>query len=411
MRQDKVYRIGTHRALAPEQTLERVQPWLEHMGITRVADVTGLDRVGVPVYTACRPQSRSISVSQGKGLEPGAAKVSAIMESVETWHAERIATPTRYGSVNKLDTQVPLADYKHLPRSTAKPLASDQSISWVAGKNLLDNKTLWVPLEMVSTDYTLPLAKDSGHFAANTNGLASGNTLTEAICHALYEVIERDAEALWKQQPLRKQYRSGVDPASIDDPHCCGLLEKFRQANIDVRIWNMTSDVGLPTFLCLAAGDEADWADPEDGAGCHVCAPVALARALTEAAQARATYIAGNRDDCGMSEYLPRQRQRRTAQAWQMLDTHRSAVSFTSIASVDNDSLEADLAFTLERLRAVGINQVIAVDLSLPEPGLGVAKVVVPGLEGAYGHSHGSYVPGERALAVSAPPFGPGGVT
>ena len=63
------------------------------MGITRLADVTGLDRIGVPVFQAIRPLSRSVSVSQGKGLDPDAARASALMEAVETWHAERIDRP------------------------------------------------------------------------------------------------------------------------------------------------------------------------------------------------------------------------------------------------------------------------------------------------------------------------------
>jgi ribosomal protein S12 methylthiotransferase accessory factor len=74
----KAHRRGCHRAVAPHETLARLRPLLAGMGITRVADITGLDRIGIPVFVACRPNSRSLAVSQGKGLDADAARVSAI---------------------------------------------------------------------------------------------------------------------------------------------------------------------------------------------------------------------------------------------------------------------------------------------------------------------------------------------
>ena len=90
----KRYTTGTHRVFAPEETLERMRPHWRKLGVTRFADVTGLDRIGIPVIMAIRPNSRSVAVSQGKGVHLAAAKASALMETVETWHAERISAPT-----------------------------------------------------------------------------------------------------------------------------------------------------------------------------------------------------------------------------------------------------------------------------------------------------------------------------
>jgi ribosomal protein S12 methylthiotransferase accessory factor len=59
-------------------------------GITRVAAITRLDRIGLPVVQVTRPLSLSNVVSQGKGLTPGEAITSALMESLETWAAERV---------------------------------------------------------------------------------------------------------------------------------------------------------------------------------------------------------------------------------------------------------------------------------------------------------------------------------
>src|SRR5882724_3967893 len=85
----KRHQHGTHRTVSPAETLARVTPLLPAMGITRVANVTGLDRIGVPVAMVYRPNARSIAVSPGKGLTLDAARCSGVMESIEGWHAER----------------------------------------------------------------------------------------------------------------------------------------------------------------------------------------------------------------------------------------------------------------------------------------------------------------------------------
>lgn len=403
--ESKAYRLGTHRTLLPAETLKRVQPLLPGMGITRVANVTGLDRVGIPVYTAFRPMSRSISVSQGKGLEKDAAKVSALMESIETYHAETITRPLKYASINQLADIHKLVDVDKLARSSSRPMHTDQPVFWIEGENLLDNRSCWLPFETVSTDYTLPGFSGSGIFAANTNGLASGNTYREAICHAIFEIVERDAEALWRQQAVGRQMAAGLNTDSIDDANCRWLIERFMNADIELKIWDITSDVGLPCYICLVMGGESDWADPEFGAGCHASREIALCRALTEAAQARATYIAGSRDDIGLSEYKSSQRQRRRIQGLQQFQRHQPVRKFYDTGSSDTDYIEDDLQQCLDLLRAVGIEQVVAVDLTKAELSLPVTKVVIPGLEGAYGHWHSRYMAGSRAKARMNLPF------
>ena len=100
----KEYRVGTHRTVSPQATLARVGPFMTEMGITRIANVTGLDALGIPVVMVCRPNSRSIAVSQGKGVELAAAKASGVMEAVETYHAERITLPLKLASYDELSS-------------------------------------------------------------------------------------------------------------------------------------------------------------------------------------------------------------------------------------------------------------------------------------------------------------------
>ena len=292
----KIHRRGTHRTLDPRETLKRVTPHMPAMGITRIANVTGLDDIGIPVVMVCRPNSRSISVSQGKGADLDAAKASGLMEAIETWHAEHITLPLKLASFDELRDEHALIDVERLPHSVGSRYRSDLALLWIEGCNLFDDQPLWLPFELVHTDYRLSQPTGSGCFPGNTNGLASGNHLLEAAAHALYEVIERDALTLSRlAHPSR--IKCSLDLASVDDPACIDLLARFDRAGLNVKVWDVTSDIGIACFECLLIGKSDDDTEPEFGSGCHAVREVALLRALTEAAQARTTYIAGSRDD------------------------------------------------------------------------------------------------------------------
>src|SRR5713226_979938 len=104
----KRFRRGTHRTVDPADTLARIRPHAARMGITRLGNITGLDRIGIPVAVAVRPNSRSVSVSQGKGLDLPQAMASALMEACEGFHAEEIGPGRRafYRDLAKNDTVV-----------------------------------------------------------------------------------------------------------------------------------------------------------------------------------------------------------------------------------------------------------------------------------------------------------------
>jgi ribosomal protein S12 methylthiotransferase accessory factor len=256
-----------------------------------------------------------------------------------------------------------------------------------------------VPFELVSANYTLPLPPGSGCFQANTNGLASGNHALEAVCHGLCEVVERDATTLWKHLPARAQQERMLDATSIDDPVCNDVIRRFEAARLDLRIWETTTDLGIASFVCLLMGRDGDNADPEFGAGCHPVRTVALLRALTEAAQARNTYIAGARDDYPAHAYASAYRRRRAHFCRQLMAAQPRRV-FAHVPNFESASPQADLDWMLARLRVAGIDQAIVVDLTRAAIGVPVARVIVPGLEGPMDEADGDYSPGARARRI-----------
>lgn len=376
--------IGTHRAASLEETRRRITPFLAPMGITRVAHITGLDCIGIPVVVACRPNSRSLAVAQGKGHSGLAAEISALMESIEFYHAETISNQLLFGSFHQLRSTHRLVSPHLLPPGGVDRYHDELKIHWIEGVDLLQESSCWVPLEMVHTDFTHPLPADSGCFPMSSNGLASGNVVAEAVVHGACEVIERDAEALFLLLPEGDQEGRRVRLETIDDPLCRYYLECFDSAGVEVAVWDMTTDLELPCFRAAIVDRELNPHRPllpNIGSGCHLSREVALSRALTEAAQSRLTIISSSRDD------LPHERFEAANDPERLKALRADALrgmprrSFLDVPTLNHATFEEDLLFLRKRLRSSGIEHFLVVNLTKPEFDIPVVRVVIPGLE------------------------------
>ena len=379
----KGYWEGTHRAVTPAQTLQRIRPLLPVFGITRIAELTRLDRVGLPVVQCIRPNARSLSVSQGKGLDLISAKVSALMESIETYHAETIELPLRFAAYEDLCYREKLARVEEMVQEGAgfDPL---QRTMWIEVTDVLNEQSLFAPFEAFHADFTLPALPGSGMFACSTNGLASGNSYQEALLHALCEIVERDAETLWNLAPEARLSETAVELSRGCPEACQDLLERIAAAGLSAVVWDLTSDVGLPVFQCLVC-DPDGAEDAEIGLGCHPSRDVALARAITEALQVRLTVIAGSRDDLTFDDYAAAERQQRRSQVARLLEASaRPGRSLADCPHFHHDRFSEDIELVLENLRAVGIEEVLVADLTKETFQIPVVSAVVPGLEGAW---------------------------
>lgn len=369
------------------------------MGITRLANLTGLDRIGIPVVSATRPNSRSVSISQGKGTSLEAAMASAAMEAIENYHAERITLPLKFGSHRELSAHHNLINVDDLPKLKSGAWHPDRQIVWIEGRNLMADNALWLPYEVVHSNYTVPAVSGSGCFVASTNGLASGNHLLEAISHGICEVVERDANSLWNRLPDPVRASTRIDISTIRDRDCQVSLSALHQAEFAVGIWGMTSNAGIPAFYCLIVDEQDPLGHSGGGAGCHLDPAIAVSRAITEAIQVRTNYIAGARDDLGQSEYQADEVASKIEHArWLMALPCGKPVNFEDFEDQSSDSFSSDIEILLDKLRKVGIEQVLCVDLTRETYGIPVVRIVIPGLEGP--DDHADYQPGRRAGSV-----------
>jgi ribosomal protein S12 methylthiotransferase accessory factor len=364
----KMILTGTHRAVPAEETWDRIRPLLGRVGISRVADLTGLDVVGIPVFQAVRPNARTLSVSQGKGVTKALARVSGAMEAMELWHAEQPIAGGVDATVGEMTRDLPYCVFD-LPLASRSILSEQSRLRWVRAQSLFGPRQTWLPEACVRLDST-QLAMHRPLFHCTSNGLASGNTMPEALLHALYELLEREAIVYAAQ---------GGAERITDQATVCGvsreLLDRFECADVRVRIADMSQATGVPCYEAVI------WsrALPHRfaGSGCHRDPDVALSRALTEAAQSRLTMIAGTRDDIldltyELVESCPVLREPNFSASG-----HLTPFIGGSIAS---DTFDDDLAAVLAVVEKLTPAGAFWVNLTHPAVGVPVARVVAPGL-------------------------------
>lgn len=375
----KQYMKDTHRAVPPEDTLRIVKEKLALCGITRVADITDLDRLGIPVFSAVRPNASlgSVSVYNGKGVSKTEAEVSAIMEGIERYSSEINEEIIMDASLSEIEGKVNFLSPYELNLPAPEMFNEFIRIGWVKGYDLFKKEDIFVPANSVFHPY--PLKRDYPIFRTNTNGLASGNTLEEAIFHGLCEVIERDA---WSLVEMKRTFPKDLE-IEVNDPLLEDFLNRFKENEIEIIFKDITSDIQVPTIL--AAVDDLRLKDPTllvMGMGTHIDPKVAIYRAITEAAQSRLTQIHGAREDtqkADMKRRIGYERIRRLN--WYYINKFDIKTKTSDFVLKSSDDILEDINTLLNVLSQRGINKAIVVDLTRKELGIPVVRVLVPQLE------------------------------
>jgi thioglycine synthase len=370
----KTYNNETQRAVPLEDTLARIEPKVPAAGITRVADITNLDRIGIPVFSCIRPtaESGAITVYNGKGATVEESRISAIMEGIERYSSELHDRRTHFATYQEMFAHGRVLDPKDL--ILPKEADLDRAIAWVEGYDITNDEEVIVPAQAVFH----PLPPHTGQlFRTSTNGLASGNTLEEAVFHALSEVIERDAWSL-----VEASRNTGPSVVKIEDPICRAMQKKFGDSQVEVLVRDITSDIGIPTMAAVA--DDVLLRDPmllTIGIGTHSSARIAVVRALTEVAQSRLTQIHGAREDTVLAELRKKMGYDRAKRINAYWFRDNGTLDYSKISSCDTDDFLTDIRFMVEALKNKGLDRVIVVDLTREEIGIPVVRVIVPGLE------------------------------
>jgi ribosomal protein S12 methylthiotransferase accessory factor len=404
---------GTSRIRPAQETLDKVTPISKKIGVTRLADITDMDVLRIPNYSAVLPGTEDyIWVYSGKGPTREHAMASALMESIERYSSLPAGGPRKFvrSSYFELSKTRKVLHPDEIVEPVRFEYQNDMPMDWLPGHDLASGEEVMVPASIALFRYTPPPPAINPFAYFHTNGLASGNVMEEAICHALCEVIERDAMSLAELRAsaipfhvLRTIIHSlnlagfPVPPIPtdrfVDDPGVFPevdisevefepvrkLVRKFEKAGIPLIIKDITSDIGIPTFN---AGS-IEWVTHDygylaEGHGTHPDARIALLRAITEVSQTRAANIQGARDDLRKIRYGENNTDDK--RAWQFMPSTKRE-KFSQVKTFFNEDILDDIKLILSRLRSVGLYRVIIVDLTNPEIGIPVVRAIVPGLE------------------------------
>ena len=302
---------GGVRTVAPEVTLAKYRHLVSPLSgvVTWLSRTTDETDSWLHVYwagTNLGMRNRKLSSlrrslrskSAGKGSTSAQSRVSALCEAVERYsgalHGDEIRMRRRLsgfaaeeGAIHPNDVQL-FSDHQldnaakinaggHPYNVVPARFDPDTELDWTPVWSLTEERHRFFPTSML---YSMqPEERLPGELIADSNGCASGNTLEEAILQGFYELVERDAFAIWWYNRLRVP---GADLSGFDDDYLASAPDYYAGHSRDVWMLDVTSDIGIPVFVALSRKLEGPTEDIIYGAGAHADPRIAALRALCE---------------------------------------------------------------------------------------------------------------------------------
>jgi len=379
---DLIFSNGSLRLLKPEETLEWILPKFSDIGISRIANVTGLDRIGIPTWQAIRPKGITLCVSQGKGCTDEHAKVSAIMEATEFYCWENYCPTLNWKSHNDFldENVIPLEEFAD---SIFAPVKDNIKQPWTKATELTSKKKYWVGYDLISMNRTNEYRHNIKWAYTSTNGLSSGNSIKEALLHAILELIERDSECCASYTMLNDGIpRPQIDYYSISELYLLNLIEKIQKNNCKVEVFQNPNEFGIYSFSAYII-DNNNLLFSNIGHGSHIYADIALSRAITEAAQGRITMLSGVREDNYRCDY---RYIRDVANEINKRCEYEISISRKDKLQFPHRSNEKSLKIFLDdivnKIKKEGFDKILFFDLTNHILKIPVVKVIIPGLCG-----------------------------
>jgi ribosomal protein S12 methylthiotransferase accessory factor len=390
-------RTGASRIILPSQTVKNLKPLLQAMQILDPGDIMRVDTDGIPVFVCKRSGADGRAFYyKGKGYTGADSRASAMMEAAERYSAETYSGSVLSGTYEEIQRKGPAAHLEKLYARIEECYTHDSTVEWVQGFDLIGQRETFIPLNLV----VQPYVTGPEYFRAGSVGLASGNTMEEALAHALCEVIEHDAlgvSATYNPESWRfvmNDSQGGAQGATQEIPfedttpelafplidpatfpaRASNIAHKLDAAGLEFFARNITTDIGAASVSCIVAARNAQGAYAMfSGSGTHPNADIALVRALCEAAQSHSA---------GMWLYENKiWKQQAMVENPGKLAGYGSTCAFSDIPSRKFPTVDQDIHWLLGRLRRDGLNQAIAADLTSPDLGIPTVRVTVPGTE------------------------------
>jgi oxazoline/thiazoline synthase len=248
--------------------------------------------------------------SFGKGSTADQGEASALMEAIERYsggfQGDEIRVTRRFTDFPSGDAILPNdvmlfsdAQYRRdlapitgpdeAPAMLA-PFDRSAEIEWSPVWSLRDGRFKYLPTSLLYFFYKGPGAEQT---PSDTNGCAAGNTLEEAIVQGFLELVERDSYAIWWYNRLQ---RAEVDLGQLDDSYVRDLQIQLAETGRRLWVLDVTSDLGIPSFVAVTHWMENSQEQIEFGSGAHFDTRIAVLRAMTELNQFLSIGLMGGRN-------------------------------------------------------------------------------------------------------------------
>lgn len=411
--QDIVYQTAGYRTVSPDQLLKKFKHF--------ISPITGFLSDLKPMHTGkayiyvtdynwlIRPEDDPVMQetkitqfhkwSTGKGITKKQAKASALCEALERYcgifqgnepriqdcfqHLQSSAihpndcmlySDKQYQDRHLLNQKPSL--YDHVP----EPFNPQATIEWTPVWSLTQQQFRYLPTEYVYSGYR-PLNKNQSTYCfGDSNGCAAGYTREEAVLQGFFELVERDSIAIWWYNRIQ---RPAIALSSFKKASWNVLLNHYKKMGRETWALDITTDLNIPTVVVISR----ELTSPENiclGFGCHLDISIAIERALTEMQQM-----------VSLVEQL--QSDPKFLDAGEMVDvfnwlTHATLTQETYLNPLSQSMRQAndytipvfkDVLSPIQTCQSIIENkgmELLIADQTRPEIGLGVAKVIVPGL-------------------------------
>lgn len=410
---------GGHRAAEPAEMVRRweslvdpvtgVVPELRPMGdrLPFVRGYTAGHNRALRVTSLRGLQAGLRTSACGKGLTDIQAKASALGEALERYSGGYAGDePTIAASYADLGADAvhpnasmlfsdrqferrTITNARHaLFQTVADPLDEHAVIDWTPVWSLTQQRTRYVPTALLF--YSYPLQGSMFAFA-DSNGCAAGTSLEDAALQGFYELVERDSVAVWWYNRLR---RPAFDLDSLAEPWVDDVRAEYAKLGRELWALDLTADLGVPAIVALSRRVDKAGEDVILGFGAHHDARIAGLRAVSELNQFLPHVAFLTDDESGYRLLDPTQRDwwlhtRVADHPYLLPDPDAPAATVARLSLPTGDDLAEDLAGCRELVRGRGMD-LLAIDMTRPDIGLPVVKMMVPGMR----HFWNRFAPG-----------------
>ncbi|MCY4155242.1 MAG: TOMM precursor leader peptide-binding protein [Gammaproteobacteria bacterium] len=350
--------------------------------------------------------------SAGKGSTARQSEVSALCEALERYcgafHGDEIYCRKRFTdfaasaepdaihpNAVQLFSELQLDDAARInagghPYNVVPPrLDPEAETDWSPVWSLTRARTRYLPTSLLyyakSTD-----GQGFTDFVADSNGCAAGNTLEEAILQGFFELVERDAFAVWWYNQLRVP---AVDLTSFDDDYLASASAYYQGLQRELWVLDVTGDLGIPTFVALSRRTDKQAEDIIYGAGAHLDPHLAVLRAVCELNQCLNAVQGAGPGGSGYQVDDPQSlwwlRNATLAKHPYLAPAAEAPRGKASYPVPETEDVRADVEHCQALVEAKGL-EFLVLDQTRPDIGLPVVRVIVPGMR----HYWARFAPG-----------------